>query len=79
MKQVLIEMDDDIASRLERVAPGRSRKRSEFVRMAIRRALWELEEEAVAGAHREHPDSAADSYVDERAWEPKPVRGRARK
>ena len=40
MKQILIEIEDDVAARLEAVAPGRTRRRSEFVRMAIRRALW---------------------------------------
>ncbi len=79
MKQVLIEIDDDVAAQLERVAPGRARRRSEFIRMAIRRALWELEEQATSKAYREQPDSAADAYVDASVWEPKPARGRRRK
>ena len=48
MKSMLVELDDDVAARLERVAPARSRQRSEFIRNAIRRALWELEERATA-------------------------------
>jgi predicted transcriptional regulator len=79
MKQVLIELEDDIAAKLERVAPGRARRRSEFIRMAIRRALWELEEQATAEAYRNQPDSAADAYVDASVWEPKPARRRRRK
>ena len=55
MKQLLIELDDEDAARLERVAPGRSRRRSEFVRMAVRRALWDLEEQATADAYRRLP------------------------
>ena len=51
MKQLLIEIDDELAARLEKVAPGRSRRRSEFVRYAIRQALWELEEQATAEAY----------------------------
>jgi len=74
MKQVLIELDDDIASKLERVAPGRARRRSEFIRAAIRRALWELEEQATAEAYRKHPDSAADTYMDAGVWEARAAR-----
>jgi len=56
---------------LDRVAPARSRGRSEFVRAALRKALWELEEKATAEAYRRQPDSAGDAYVDAAVWEPK--------
>jgi predicted transcriptional regulator len=69
MKQLLIELDDEIAAKLEQVAPGRARRRSEFIRNAIRRALWELEEKETAEAYRRHPDSAAEVYLDETVWE----------
>ena len=39
MKQFLVEIDDACARDLERVAPARERKRAEFVRLAIRRAI----------------------------------------
>jgi predicted transcriptional regulator len=79
MKQLLIEVDDDVAARLEQVAPGRSRRRSEFVRNAIRRALWELEEAATAEAYRKQPDTAADAYVDPTTWEAPLRRTRSRR
>ena len=69
MKQILLELDEDTASKLERVAPARSRKRSEFLREAVRKALWELEERATAEAYARQPDSAEPSYVDPRAWD----------
>lgn len=69
MKQLLIELDDETAEKLEQVAPARSRKRSRFIRTAIRRALWELEEEATADAYRSLPDSGDDAYVDARVWD----------
>jgi predicted transcriptional regulator len=78
MKQLLIEVDEETAAKLERVAPARSRKRSQFIRSALRRALWELEEQATADAYQRQPDSAADAYLDARAWEP-PPRGRRRR
>ena len=71
MKQLLVEVDDDIAARLEQVAPARSRRRSEFIRMAIRKALWEEQERATAEAYRRHPDSAGDAYLDSSVWEAK--------
>lgn len=69
MKQLLIEIEDDVAAKLEQVAPGRSRRRSAFIRDAIRRALWELEEAATAEAYRQQPDSAADVYFEPTVWE----------
>ena len=71
MKSMLIELDDDVAARLEQVAPGRSRRRSEFVRMAVRRALWELDEQATAQAYQRAPDVAAEAHWDPGLWEPR--------
>ena len=67
MKQMLLELDDDTAMRLDRVAPSRSRKRSEFVRAAIQRALWEIEEQETAAAYRRLPDD--EGYFDPSVWE----------
>lgn len=70
MKQLLIEIEPELSRQLERVAPGRSRRRSEFIRMAIRRALWELEEQATAEAYRSESDSADPLVCDPATWEP---------
>lgn len=70
MKQLLIELDEKTLAKLERVAPARSRKRSQFIRSAVSRALWALEEKGTAAAYRRQPDSSADAYVDDRVWEP---------
>ena len=74
VKQLLIQIEDELAAKLENVAPGHAR-RSEFVRNAIRQALSDLEEVATAAAYREHPDSAADAYLDPVVWE-SPLRHR---
>jgi predicted transcriptional regulator len=71
MKSLLVEVDDELAGRLERVAPARSRRRSEFVRAAIMKALWEAEEQATAEAYARHPDSP-DAVFDPAVWD---VRG----
>lgn len=68
MKSLLVEVDEELASRLERVAPARSRRRSEFVRLAILKALWEVEEQATAEAYARQPDSSETAF-DPTVWE----------
>ena len=70
MKQLLVEVDDEMAGRLERIAPARSRRRSEFIRAAIGKALAEVEEEHTAAAYREQPDAGDEAYIDPNVWEP---------
>ena len=81
MKQLLVEIDEDTFKRLEQIAPGRSRRRSAFIRTAIQKAICEEQERATAEAYRRVPDSADDAWFDPRVWEPKPpaVRGRRRR
>lgn len=69
VKQILVELDADTADRLERAAPARSRRRSEFIRDAIRRALWELEERETRAAYLQEPDTK-DARWPEPPWEP---------
>ena len=68
VKQILVELDEETAARLERAAPARSRKRSEFIRNAIRRALWEMEERETRAAYLRVPDSK-DATWPEPPWE----------
>jgi predicted transcriptional regulator len=80
MKSLLVELDDEVAARLEQVAPGRARRRSEFIRMAVRRALWDLDEQATAEAYQRVPDTAAEAHWDPTVWEPRGKhRGRKRR
>ena len=71
MKTLIVEFDDEIAEKLERVAPGRARQRSEFIRNAVRKALWEIEEQATAEAYRRQPDSEGDAYLNANVWAPR--------
>ena len=68
MKQLLIEVDDETARELERVAPARQRVRSSFIRQAIRRALDTEIERRTAAAYRARPQEPAD--FDPAEWEP---------
>lgn len=66
MKQILIQVDDETAARLERIAPGRSRKRSEFLRGVIARALQDAEERRTRQAYARWPDAVRP--VDPAEW-----------
>lgn len=79
MKQLLVEVDDRTAEELERVAPARSRKRSEFVRNALRRALWEQKERATREAYLRVPDTSEAAYVEPGAWEAATRKKRAKR
>ena len=70
MKQVLVELEDELAARLEPVAPGRSRKRSEFIRSAIKQALSVLEEEKTRKAYERSPDDPSEYAFDAETWDP---------
>ena len=72
--QVLIELDAETLRRLEKVAPGKSRKRSAFIRAAIQRSLWALDEEKTREAYLGDPDEDPAPF-DPSAWEPLPFGG----
>jgi hypothetical protein len=75
-KQLIVEIDDRMARDLERVAPARSRKRSQFIRTALRRILDEEAEARMAEAYRRQPD-VEPVYFDARVWDAHPHRASA--
>jgi Arc/MetJ-type ribon-helix-helix transcriptional regulator len=79
-RQIIVELDEGTALELERVAPSRARKRSEFVRRALRQALDAEAERRMADAYRQQPDDAEPESIDPAAWEPRKraTRGRRR-
>ncbi|MCC7110604.1 MAG: ribbon-helix-helix protein, CopG family [Deltaproteobacteria bacterium] len=72
MVQVLIQLDEETLRRLEEVAPGRSRQRSEFIRRAVQRALQEEQERRTALAYRRTPDDEP-AFFDPATWEQPPA------
>ena len=80
-RQIIVEVDEATAQELERIAPSRARKRSEFVRRALRQALDAEVERRMADAHRRQPDNAEPEVVDpEACWESrKPASPRCRR
>jgi hypothetical protein len=66
MKQLLIQLDDTTAALLEEIAPGRSHKRSEFLRAVIARAVHEALEQRTREAYERWPDEVP--AFDAREW-----------
>jgi hypothetical protein len=56
MKPLLIQLDDQTLSALNRVAAPDKRKRSEFIRQAIRSAIRQSENRAASAAFHNYPD-----------------------
>ena len=69
-RQIIVEIDEGTAQELERISASRARKRSEFVRRALRQALDAEVERRMADAYRRQPDDAEPEMVDPEAWEP---------
>jgi metal-responsive CopG/Arc/MetJ family transcriptional regulator len=59
MKALLVQLDEQTLVALNRVAAPR--KRSEFVREAIRKAVRRAEYRAMRDAYSKQPDSATDA------------------
>ena len=70
MKSILIQLDDQIAKGLDRVAPAAKRQRAEFIRRALLRAIVEAEEERTRQAYMRKPDSEeeADNWSNAEAF-----------
>jgi predicted DNA-binding protein len=79
MQQVIVELDDRTMARLDRVAPPSARKRSEFIREAIRRALNERLEQDMERAYRLQPQHSEDIDVDPSTWEAAPRKKKAKR
>ena len=75
MKQVMIQLDDATAAQLEKVAPGSGRKRSEFLRGVIARALHETLEVGTRQAYEKWPDEPPPVAAGEWADENEAIRG----
>ena len=54
-----MQLDDRTAKLLEAAVPARTRKRSEFIRQAIAKALLELAEHRTRAAYARFPDDKA--------------------
>jgi hypothetical protein len=69
MKRMLVEIDDRSARDLERVAPTRERKRAEFIRLAIRRAIDLALDRTTREAYRRTPVTGDAVAADREGWD----------
>jgi hypothetical protein len=65
MPQVLIDFDEATLKAIDRIAPAARRKRADFIRKAVRDAIFREETARMREAYRLQPDSVDDSA----AWE----------
>ncbi len=63
MRKILIHFDDATLEAIDRVAPAAKRKRADFIRRAVKDAIFRQESERMREAYRLQPDSVEDSDV----------------
>ena len=61
MASILIQLDEQTLQALERVAPATKRQRAEFIRQAIKAAVFRAEEERTRRAYQQYPDADTDA------------------
>lgn len=61
MRPLLIQLDEQTLTALNRVAAPGKRQRSEFVRQAIRKAIRQADYRAMREAYRKEPDSMLEA------------------
>ena len=61
MKSILIQLDDNTAQLLDRIAPAAKRQRAQFIRRALMQALMQAEEHRTRSAYRRQPDSESEA------------------
>ena len=63
MPQVLVHFDDATLRAIDRIAPAARRKRADFIRKAVKDALFLRETERMREAYRVQPDDAQAADV----------------
>ena len=65
MSQILVHFDEATLKAIDRIAPAAKRKRADFIRTAVKDAIFRRETERMREAYRLQPDSVQASE----AWE----------
>jgi metal-responsive CopG/Arc/MetJ family transcriptional regulator len=70
MPQVLVHFDEATLRAIDRVAPAAKRKRADFIRRAVKDALFRQETDRMREAYRLQPDSVdgTDSWELPEEW-----------
>jgi metal-responsive CopG/Arc/MetJ family transcriptional regulator len=72
MPKVLVQFEDATLEAIDRIAPAAKRKRAEFIRSAVKDAIFRYEQKRMRDAYRLQPDSApdVDSWELPEEWKP---------
>jgi metal-responsive CopG/Arc/MetJ family transcriptional regulator len=70
MPQVLIHFDESTLRAIDRIAPAAKRKRADFIRKAVKNAIFQRETERMREAYFLQPDSVdgADTWDSPEEW-----------
>ena len=69
MPQVLVHFDESTLKAIDRIAPAAKRQRADFIRKAVKDALFQRETERMREAYRLQPDTVDDADTWESAEE----------
>lgn len=71
MPQVLVQFEEATLEAIDRIAPAAKRRRAEFIRKAVKDAIFRHEQEKMRRAYQSQPDSAgdADTWDLPEAWD----------
>jgi metal-responsive CopG/Arc/MetJ family transcriptional regulator len=61
MPNVLIQFEEATLEAIDRIAPAAKRKRADFIRNAVKEAIFRHDQERMREAYRLQPDSAQDA------------------
>ena len=70
MPQVLVQFEPATLDAIDRIAPAARRKRADFIRRAVKDAIYKHEQERMREAYRLNPDSSveADDWGNAEEW-----------
>ena len=70
MPQVLVQFEPATLEAIDRIAPAARRKRADFIRRAVKDAIYKHEQERMREAYRLNPDSSveADDWGNAEEW-----------
>ena len=69
MPQVLVHFDEATLHAIDRVAPAAKRQRADFIRRAVKDALFHRETERMREAYHLQPDVPSDAAGSAEVWE----------
>jgi metal-responsive CopG/Arc/MetJ family transcriptional regulator len=61
MPNVLIQFEQATLKAIDRIAPAKKRKRADFIRNAVKDAIFRHDQERMQEAYRLRPDSGQDA------------------